>query len=176
MKINQTDSFTIEITEIRKGQYALVREAARNAARHLQDRIADEFESEKYAAGELGQNSPAYDAWKKKAGYDTRRGHLTGRLQNALWNQRLYDFNAVGDAITISFNNARMRGRASQYVQYYEEAKASAGLLSISEYMLDQFRREIMQVVPGQAVESEGRILAFLPEEIEGLLFRVLLF
>ena len=99
-----------------------VKAFAADVATRLQDVIAEEFEDERTYAGALKENTDAYTDSKVAAGYDPRRGHRTGALQDALHAVRLWQ--VVGDRIL--FSEAKLMG-AIDYATYYAASKARGG-------------------------------------------------
>lgn len=103
------------------------KEATRRAARQAQTLYTEAFEREAYYAPggrlrRLGRNTPRYNKWKVKQGHDPRRGHRSGNLAAAI--DDMVTVSHTGFGIKLELRAAAARSGASEYLDYYEEAKA----------------------------------------------------
>lgn len=131
--------------------------------RKLQERVAESFERQTVAGSRrLRPNTPEWDAYKRKKGYDPRRGHMTGRLQRALHSkQRLYSVSAITPQGTciIRMREDWLRSRVP-YAEYYEQAKVQGGaILAIAK----------------RWVEIEGRLAIEFGEQVAAQMARAAL-
>jgi hypothetical protein len=102
---------------------------ARRHAATIQQRVSDEFQLAKAYGGALKANSRDYDIWKILNGFDIRRGHKTGQLQEAMeevqcW--RVVPMNAKD--VEIRFSDAFLR-RLAPYAEFYIAAKTRRGIV-----------------------------------------------
>lgn len=102
--------------------------------RNLQTLMAREFSDEKVAGQHLRRNTPEYNAWKRRKGFDPRKGHKTNALQRALAGRRLYNISFVaGGRAFITFIESRLYASVD-YAQYYAAAKVQGGkILAVSK-------------------------------------------
>jgi hypothetical protein len=107
--------------------------------RMLQALIAREFANEKVAGQHLKRNSPSYDAWKRRKGFDPRKGHKSNALQRALAGRRLYNINFVaGGRAFITFVESRLQSTVG-YAEFYAAAKVQGGkILAVSKRQVDR--------------------------------------
>lgn len=125
--------------------------ALRGMGSLLQGKIADSFASERVAgSSQLGRNTPEYNAYKARAGFDTRRGHKTNFLQSMLRPGASELFTVSGPTkdgrATIKFHERRLHSIVP-YAQYYEIAKVRrAGILELANVWLKQTRTPVDNV------------------------------
>ena len=97
------------------------RTALFQGARTIQLRIAELFESARAATGPLGANKDETTVRKILDGLDPRRGHMSGRLQSALYAIRTWTVSPVSNegTATISFSDSALLKRIdySKYLQ-----------------------------------------------------------
>lgn len=113
---------------------AIIQQAAREATRRAvvltQRLVTQAFESERYyAPGARGgvlralkRNTASYDRYKRKRGFDRRRGHREGNLQAAI--DSMVSETATGFGIALDLQSAAAASGAGEYAAHYEEQKA----------------------------------------------------
>lgn len=135
-KRNQVEIIGLDFRAAPRTQW---RRALDDFGRMLQTLIAKEFADEKVAGQHLRRNSPAYNAWKRKKGFDPRKGHKTNALQRALAGRRLYTINFVaGGRAFVTFIESRLY-TSIDYAQYYAASKVQGGkILAVSKRQVDR--------------------------------------
>lgn len=84
----------------------------------LQASLARLYDKESVAGGKLAPNSPAYTKWKKRQGFSTKRGHLTGNTQAVLDSE---------DIMTVVIRGAKGKYRCTVTVSRPAFYKAVGG-------------------------------------------------
>ena len=105
-------------------------DAGEEFAEWLQQQIADLFEEEKTFKGALKANTKDYEKDKEALGFDDRKGHREGNLQQVLNTVDLWDVrvNQRQGKVTISLSDSRLHGEV-EYAEFYEEAKVRGGAI-----------------------------------------------
>ena len=99
-------------------------------ARGLQNRIAEAFEVEEYGGGSLNKNTQEYDEEKLREGWDLRRGHRTGELQDRLFSLTLFTVDGPEKGVATITLNFRKLQLVVDYAKWYQRRKAKKGLLT----------------------------------------------
>lgn len=128
-------------------------------ARGLQDRIAQAFEVEEYGDGSLKPNTPEYDADKLRDGWDLRRGHRTGELQDRLWSLTLFTIKGPKDGVATITLNFRKLQSVVDYAKWYQRRKAPKGLVTklAPEWVLE-IRQAVQIAAPAIARKLQAAI------------------
>lgn len=134
-----------------------------DAAEEAEKMIAEDFAEQKAAGRKLRANTAAYDDWKAANGYDSRRGHREGLLQDALDD---------GDNYTVSYNARAGRGtitlreqalnNAVPHAAYYAEAKVNGGKIlvftrKVAEAAVAVLREALTSAKASRAVRERRR-------------------
>jgi hypothetical protein len=135
------------------------------AARLLQDTIAKQFEVAQTYAGPLAPNTTAYNIRKVLQGLDIRRGHRSGRLQNALYGVRAWTVRGGGKRWTISFDDAAVRARVP-YARYYIQQKTPGQrIMGVQRSWLPQIQ-PIVDAIEAGARTRDVRVAPTTPRAI----------
>lgn len=97
-------------------------------ASQAEERIAEDFDNERGNGLKLLPNSAAYDEWKAANGFDERRGHKSGVLQEELDAGGFARVSVQGASATITFIEQLLYERVD-YAEYYTENKVKGGKL-----------------------------------------------
>lgn len=125
------------------------------AGRLLQDRVASEFEKAQTHAGPLARNSTAYNIRKVLQGLDIRRGHRSGRLQNALYGVKAYSVSGSGRRWAIRFSDLAVVSRVP-YARWYIRDKVPSGkLVGVERAWLPPVREVAEAIDAGARVRTE---------------------
>lgn len=129
-----------------------VQHAAESFAEWLQEQIAETFESERTFGGKLSANTAAWNERKAAGGLDSRRGHATGALQDALYDVKLWRIRYAQGRVTIVVSESPLFTRIP-YAEYYQEAKAK-------NQTIVGFKAEWAKAAPGffRGLEQRGRV------------------
>lgn len=138
------------------------RNVMRTIGRELQSLVAASFAKQRVAGtSALRPNTPEYNAYKARHGYDPRRGHKTGNLQRVLENDRLY---SVGPIVVRKNGTGRVRIRMLEnrlyglvpYAEYYEEKKVRhLGILALARTWVQKVAAQIAASVGTAARKFE---------------------
>ena len=111
------------------------RKAIDDMGTQLQARAAASFASERTKGSTpLKANSAAWNDYKARKGYDSRRGHMTGNLQANLNSaSRLFTISGIANGVcTLTMREDWLYGRVP-YAEYYAERKVrTEGILSLA--------------------------------------------
>lgn len=135
IKVRRPQVFTVIVVGFGpKTKKNELKKPAEQYADFLQDRVAKLYDSEQVAAGKLSANSKAWNAFKKKNGFETKRGHMTGNTQSVLdTSTKIMDIDIRGKRgqwrVVIRMNRSTfykevgnlVKGRS--YIEFYEENK-----------------------------------------------------
>jgi hypothetical protein len=88
----------------------------------IQAAIAEAFETEFAYGGALKKNTPEYERRKVAEGYDPRRGHRTGELQDALNDVKSWQLRRVGTGYHAIINDDKVI-QTVWHAEYYIESK-----------------------------------------------------
>jgi hypothetical protein len=101
-----------------------------DAAWEMQRELAERFEGSRTGAGALLPNSREYNVRKVMDGFDPRRGHRTGAIQEALYTVPCFTVRGSkrDGKWLVRFSDAPLIS-AVDHAEYYAEQKARGGVL-----------------------------------------------
>lgn len=99
-------------------------------ASEVESRIAEDFDNERGAGLKLIPNSQEYDDWKAANGFDSRRGHKEGILQEELDAGGFASVSVMGATGKIVFSEQLLFDRVG-YAEYYVANKVKGGKLLV---------------------------------------------
>lgn len=101
--------------------------AGEDYAEYLQDLLATLYNNEKVVGGKLEANDAAYTAWKKKNGYSTKRGQLTGHTLEVLQTETLTEVTVRGKGkhrkCVVVIKRSTFYRLVGDYIEHYEKKK-----------------------------------------------------
>lgn len=122
ISVRRINDYTVSITGFDPDKVGAMKARAAEIAEELQGRMAALFEEELTYKGALKANTDPYTEAKISQGYDPRRGHRTGALQEALDTETLWRVTGNKNEVRIVFEEEALYG-AVDYATYYAEAK-----------------------------------------------------
>lgn len=132
------------------------------AIRGEQKRQAALFGREVTVRGPLKKNTPEYDAMKARRGFDTRRGHKSGKLQGVLdsrvlWSVRVIRKKGKEPYAVVQFVESRIIKAAPHYEHYrdsMEKTAENAGVLIATRRFATILQRVLRRVQMGLLAAS----------------------
>lgn len=124
------------------------RDALDKMGLELQEQISDSFANERVAGNsQLKTNTPRWNRFKALHELDSRRGHASGRLQDALDARRLFHIGPQRKGkVRITFLESRLHSRVF-YSEFYEDKKVRRkGILVLAKTWVQEAVRIIREV------------------------------
>lgn len=127
------------------------------------EQIAEDFADEKAAGRALKANTEAYDDAKAAQGFDLRRGHRTGTLQDALDDGGFFRVGAIQGNGTATVTLLEDRLFASvEWAEYYQQRKVVGGkILVVSKRMAgaaeEYLNDRLAEVLGKEALKQKRR-------------------